>query len=160
MGSMPRLASSLLALALATACSAKGEPPPSGDIGARLTLATLTGAPFDPNTLDGKPSIVVFWRPSCPHCVAELPDVVRAARDKAANSVTVMVAGTRPAAEKVLADAQWVGTALVDDGALATSLKIKAVPYTLVLRPDGTAAYAFLGRQSYETLAGAIASAR
>jgi thiol-disulfide isomerase/thioredoxin len=147
---MPRLASSLLALALATACSAKEQTPPPGDIGARLAL----------NTLDGKPALVVFWRPSCPHCVAELPDVVRVARDKDANSVTVMVAGSREAAKKVLTNAQFAGTALVDDGALATSLNIKAVPYTLVLRPDGSAAHAFLGRQSYDTLANAIASAQ
>jgi len=43
---------------------------------------------------------------------------------------------------------------------LRQSLDIKAVPYTLVLRADGTAAHAFVGRQSYDTLAGAIASVR
>jgi hypothetical protein len=55
---------------------------------------------------------------------------------------------------------KWDGVALVDDGTLRKDLKISKVPWTLVLRPDGTAARAYVGRQSYETLAGAVAAAR
>jgi hypothetical protein len=40
------------------------------------------------------------------------------------------------------------------------NLGIDKVPWTLVLRPDGTAAKAYVGAQSYDTLVGAIASAR
>ena len=159
---MPRLAPLVIALGVATATAAckKETPVPPGDIGAKLTLPTLAGEAFDPASLDGKPAVVMFWRPSCPHCRDELPDVVRAARDKGAAAVSVMVVGNKPAAEKVLAEAGWTGTALVDDGSLRAALDIKAVPYTLVLRPDGTAARAFVGRQSYDTLAGAIAAAK
>jgi hypothetical protein len=50
----------------------------------------------------------------------------------------------------------WTGPALVDDGQLVRGLQIKAVPWTLVLRGDGTAKKAWLGRQSYDTLRGAL----
>ncbi len=161
---MPRLLPVVLALVLgfsATACKRADEAtPPAGDVGARLALPTFAGEAFDPATLDGKPAVVMFWRPSCPHCVAELPDLLRACNDKGATAVAVMVTGTRAAADPVLASAGWNGVSLTDDGTLTKSLGIKAVPYTLVLRPDGTAARAFVGRQSYGVLAGAIAAAR
>ena len=41
-------------------------------------------------------------------------------------------------------------------GQLVRGLQIKAVPWTLVLRGDGTAKKAWLGRQSYDTLRGAL----
>ncbi|HVK72933.1 MAG TPA: TlpA disulfide reductase family protein [Kofleriaceae bacterium] len=157
---MPRLALFVIAVALATGACKKDAPVPPGDIAARLALPTLAGAAFDPSTLDGKPTVVMFWRPTCPHCLEELPDVARACKDKGANAVAVMVVGSKEAAERALTGAGWEGAALVDDGALRKGLDIKAVPYTLVLRPDGTAARAFVGRQSYGTITAAIASAR
>jgi hypothetical protein len=45
---------------------------------------------------------------------------------------------------------------LVDDGTLRERYGITKVPYTLVLRGDGTAARAFLGEQSAATLSSAL----
>lgn len=158
---MPRLAlpalvlSSLLA---AGACKKAGVPPPPGDIGAKLTIPTTAGPAYDPAALDGKPAVVVFWRPGCPHCRSELPDVAQVCKDKGATAVAVQVAEAPTSGLRVLEGMKWEGVALVDDGTLRQDLQIKSVPYTLVLRPDGTAARAYVGRQSYETLAGAVAS--
>src|SRR5262249_54003710 len=129
-----------------------------GDVAARLTLPTMSGEPYDPAALRGKPALVVFWRPGCPHCLAELPEAARAARDRGVAAVAVQVAGKPDAARVVLSRTGWDGTALVDDGKVRDGLAIRAVPYTLVLRADGTAAHAFVGRQSYDTLASAIGS--
>ncbi|MBE7454309.1 MAG: TlpA family protein disulfide reductase [Kofleriaceae bacterium] len=156
---MPRLAVLALALTALLACE-KHAPAPPGDIGARLTVPTADGTPYDPSALDGKPAVVVFWRPGCPHCRDELPDVLRVARDKGATAVAVQVAEPPASGQRVLDGLGWDGVTLVDDGTLRKDLAIKQVPWTLVLRPDGTAARAFVGRQSYATLASAIASAR
>jgi len=147
------------ALLAAPACTRSSVAPPPGDIGAKLTIPTTAGAPYDPAALDGKPAVVVFWRPGCPHCREELPDVAQVCKDKGATAVAVQVAEAPPSGLRVLEGMKWEGVALVDDGTLRKDLAITKVPWTLVLRPDGTAARAYIGRQSYETLAGAIAAA-
>jgi hypothetical protein len=48
---------------------------------------------------------------------------------------------------------------MVDDGALLRRYKIKSVPYTLVLGPDGNARDAFIGEQATSTLKDAISRA-
>lgn len=154
---MPRIVPVLvLAIATTLAGCKPTTPVPPGDVAAKLTVPTAAGAPFDPATLKGQPALVVFWRPTCPHCLAELPEAVRAAKDKGVTAVAVQVTGTPESGQAVLTKIGWTGPALIDDGRLRTALDIKAVPYTLVLRPDGTAKKAWLGRQSYDTLAGAL----
>jgi thiol-disulfide isomerase/thioredoxin len=158
---MPRTTVVALVVSLLlAACSKNGVPPPKGDISAKLTVPTTAGGVYDPAALDGKPAVVVFWRPGCPHCRDELPDVAQVCKDKGATAVAVQVAEAPPSGLRVLEGMKWDGVALVDDGTVRKDLDIKAVPYTLVLRPDGTAARAFVGRQSYETLASAIAAAK
>jgi len=159
---MPRIVPVLISIALAlTIAACKHEaPPPGGDVAARLTVPTVAGPPFDPATLDGKPALVVFWRPGCPHCLAELPDALRAAKARGVTAVAVQVAGKPEAGRVVLDRVQWDGPALVDDGSLRDGLAIRAVPWTLVLRGDGTAAHAYVGRQSYDALSSALASVR
>jgi len=159
---MPRLPALALCVAtlLAVAACRKDAPVPAGDIAAKLTIPTAAGAAFDPAALDGKSAVVVFWRPGCPHCRHELPDVARACKDKGATAVAVQVAEDASSGTRILDGLKWEGVALVDDGTLRTGLAISKVPWTLVLRPDGTAAKAFVGAQSYDTLASAIAAAR
>ncbi len=124
-----------------------------------LTVPLADGQTFDPATLGGKPAVVVFWRPGCPHCRDELPDVAKVCKDKGATAVAVQVAEPPPSGKRVLDSLKWEGVSLVDDGTLRKGLTVSKVPWTLVLRPDGTAARAYVGRQSYDTLAGAIAAA-
>lgn len=156
---MPRIAPALVlavTAAFGSAACKREAPVPPGDVAARLTVPTATGAAFDPETLRGKPALVVFWRPGCPHCLAELPEAARAAQERGVTAVAVQVAGSAEAGQAVLAKVGWTGPALVDDGQLVRGLQIKAVPWTLVLRGDGTAKKAWLGRQSYDTLRGAL----
>jgi thiol-disulfide isomerase/thioredoxin len=152
---MPRLC--LIAIVIVTAALAgcKSElAPPAGDIAASLTLSTLDGAPFDPATLRGKPTVLLFWRVGCSYCMREMPIVAQVARDKGAAAVAVMVAGNKDKAKDIAKG--FDGTVLVDEGALRERFGIKKVPYTLVLRGDGTAARAFLGEQSASTIASAL----
>lgn len=147
----------LLAILLVAGCKEQVTPP-SGDVAGSLSLPTHAGESFDPARLRGKPAVVMFWRTGCSYCMNELPIVAEVAREKDASAVAVFVAGNRDAAARIAET--WDGTVLFDDGTLRKKFDIRKVPYTLVLRPDGTAARAFLGEQSKETLASAISAAR
>jgi thiol-disulfide isomerase/thioredoxin len=150
---MPRPCLAAIALVALLGCKPDLEPP-AGDVAAALALDTLDGTPFDPASLRGKPAIVMFWRPGCQYCLREMPVVAKVARAKGASAIAVMVSGNAERA-KTLARS-FDGTILVDDGTLRERYAIKKVPYTLVLRRDGTASHAFLGEQTESTLADAL----
>ena len=71
-----------------------------------------------------------------------------------------MVVGRPAQGKQFLTGLAFEGPVLVDDGSLRARFAIKSVPYTLIVRPDGTAARAFLGTQSHDTLAAAASATR
>jgi thiol-disulfide isomerase/thioredoxin len=154
--SRPRLVATAAALVFAVAACKEQLAPPRGDIAASLALPTADGTVFDPESLRGRPAILVFWRPGCQYCMREMPVVAKVARDKGAAAVAVMIVGSQDRARQLAAE--FDGTVLIDDGSLRDRYDITKVPYTLVLRRDGTAARAFLGEQGESTLAGAVSA--
>ena len=155
-----RLLVVLAAISLAAGCR-KSVPVPDGDITTSLTLPTVTEAAFEPAALKGKPTLVVFASPTCGHCFKELPVAQAAAGAESANIVAVFIVGAKQQAAAMVERAKFTATALVDSmGQLRTRYDIKAVPYMLVLGPDGQAREAFRGEQDAETLRSALASAR
>ena len=153
-----------LALAIATvitlsACK-RSEPVPDGDIAATLTLPSVGAYTWDPATLKGKPSLVMFVTPTCSHCLATIPRGMAAAKAEGANLVAVFIAGGKQNAEGVVSHTKFDGTALVDDGTLRKKYNIRAVPYSLVLGPDGKAREAFRGEQEESTFRDALADAK
>jgi thiol-disulfide isomerase/thioredoxin len=54
----------------------------------QFTGATLSGAPFNGASLQGKPAVLWFWTPWCPFCNAEAPGVSQVA---AANPAVTFV---------------------------------------------------------------------
>ncbi len=152
----------LVALAI-SGCKRNDAPVPAGDITASLALPALGPNTFDPQSLKGKPSVVMFVTPTCPHCLATIPRAAAAAEAKGANVVAVFVAGQKQNAEGVVTNKKFSGVALVPDKegqkALIDKFQIKGVPYALVLGPDGKAREAFRGEQDESTFASALASA-
>jgi peroxiredoxin len=53
------------------------DPPAATAADDRLqfTTTTVDGTPFNGASLQGKPVVLWFWRPSCPFCNAEAPSV-------------------------------------------------------------------------------------
>jgi len=148
------------AIFLGAACK-KSVPVPSGDITASLPQSTISEATFDPATLKGKPTLVVFASPTCGHCFAELPVAQAAAGAENANIVAVFIVGAKQQAKTMVERAKFTATTLVDTaGQLRVKYDIKGVPYLLVLGPDGQAREAFRGEQDEQTLRSALASAR
>jgi thiol-disulfide isomerase/thioredoxin len=128
---------------------------PDGDITTTLTVPPIAGT-FDPTSLKGKPSLVLFVTPTCSHCLATIPRAATAAKAKDANVVAVFVAGHADNATGVVDHTKFWGPALVDDGTLRKRYHVESVPYTLVLARDGHAVDAFEGEQEESTLADAL----
>jgi thiol-disulfide isomerase/thioredoxin len=149
-----------LVLGLAVAGCTKHERGPDGDILATLRAPTIAGTAFDPLSLRGKPSLVLFVSPTCPHCVEELPAAQQAAREHDANVVAVFIVGKAENARGVLTHTRFEAPALIDDGTLRRRYGVRSVPYTLVLGADGHAREQFHGAQGTSRLADAIADAR
>ena len=143
----------------AVECRKEAAVPP-GDIAASLAAAKPAAGSFEPASLRGKPTLVMFGSPTCPHCLTELPIAQRVARAADANIVAVFVVGTAQRAQAVAATAQFTAPVLVDDGTLRKRYAIEAVPYTLVLGADGHAQRAFRGEQTEATLRAALADVR
>jgi thiol-disulfide isomerase/thioredoxin len=148
------------AISLALGCK-QSMPVPEGDIAAALTVPSADDArPFDPASLRGKPTLVLFASPTCPYCAEELPLAVAAASATDANIVTVFIAGAKKNAASVTKSLNYDGPTLVDDGTLSKRFAIKSVPYTLILDANGVATAAFRGLQPESTLRDALADAR
>jgi thiol-disulfide isomerase/thioredoxin len=151
----------LLAIAVAIPGCKQGVPVPEGDIAASLTVPSADDArPFDPKSLQGKPTLVLFATPTCPYCADELPIAAKVANDEGANIVAIYISGKKENAMSVTKSLGYTGPVLVDDGSLRSAYGIKGVPYTLVLGPDGHAKEAFRGLQDEGTLRNAVAGAR
>ncbi|BAX91850.1 protein disulfide oxidoreductase [Mycobacterium shigaense] len=75
---MRLIAAALFAAALILGLAA---PPPAQAADERLnfTGTTLSGAPFNGASLQGKPAVLWFWAPFCPFCNAEAPGVAQVA---------------------------------------------------------------------------------
>lgn len=146
---------------LAISACKKGLPVPEGDILASLALPTTTDTTFEPQTLRGKPTLVMFASPTCGYCAAELPIAQQAAAAEKANLVAVYIVGQKQHAASVTKSAGFTAPVLVDEaGTLKDKYGIKGVPYLLVLGPDGKAREAFRGQQDESTLREALADAR
>jgi thiol-disulfide isomerase/thioredoxin len=84
-----------LALVLAVAGLTFGiaQPAPAAAADLNFTGTTLSGAPFNGASLQGKPAVLWFWTPWCPFCNQEAPSVSAVA---AANpNVTFVGVSTR-----------------------------------------------------------------
>lgn len=156
---------SLVVIALAiTACKRDQAPVPAGDITASLSLPSLGEHAFDPASLKGKPSLVMFVTPSCPHCRVTIPRGAAAAAAKGANVVAVFVSGEKKNVEGVVSYEKYTGVSLVPEHEVQRQLiekfQIKGVPYAVVLDKNGKATTAFRGEQEQSTFEDALADAK
>jgi len=164
LGSVQPRRTLVVAIALAVALGAAGcrrHPKlPDGDVAATLAGAPVGAHAYSPASLAGKPALVMFVTPTCPHCLAIIPRGAAAAKAADATAVAVFVAGKPANAAGVVQHARFEGPALVDDGTLRRRYAVRRVPYTLVLGADGHARDAYEGEQSEETLRDALRDAR
>jgi len=134
-----------LALVMAVAGLTFGiaQPAPAAAADLNFTGTTLSGAPFNGASLQGKPAVLWFWTPWCPFCNQEAPNVSAVA---AANpNVTFVVVSTRADVSAMANFASKYNlnfTNLNDaDGSIWAMFNVPWQPAYVFLRPDGSSTF-------------------
>ena len=134
-----------LALVLAVAGLTFGiaQPAPAAAADLNFTGTTLSGAPFNGASLQGKPAVLWFWTPWCPFCNQEEPNVSAVA---AANpNVTFVGVSTRADVSAMANFASKYNlnfTNLNDaDGSIWAMFNVPWQPAYVFLRPDGSSTF-------------------
>ena len=148
----------LLAAALAF-CNLPAEtaPAPDGADGAPdFSVVCTDGGTFSLSAHRGETVVINVWATWCGPCLTELPAFDRLQREK--ENVAVLALHAQPVTDDPAAFAAERGyafaVAVAPDAALPASLGAgQALPYTLIVAPDGTVAWRGTGALTYEKLA-------
>jgi thiol-disulfide isomerase/thioredoxin len=145
------------------------ESAPTADAPARLlalTLPDLQGKPQPLAQWRGKVLVANFWATWCPPCKEEMPEFSRISSKYAPNGVQ-FVGISIDSAEKVAAFQKEIGvsypllisTLEVLDLSSDLGNRAKALPFTVILRPDGSPQQVKLGKFATPDLEKAIEAA-
>lgn len=104
---------------------------------------TLSGAPFEGASLQGKPAVLWFWTPWCPFCNQEAPSVSQVARaNPAVTFVGVAARADRAQMQNFLSKYNLNFTNLDDaDGSIWRRFNVPWQPAYVFLRPDGASTF-------------------
>jgi thiol-disulfide isomerase/thioredoxin len=108
-----------------------------------FTGTTLSGAPFNGASLQGKPAVLWFWTPWCPFCNAEAPSVssVAAANPKV-TFVGVAARSDVGAMQNFVSKYNLNFTNLDDaDGSIWARYNVPWQPAYVFYRPDGSSTF-------------------
>lgn len=120
-----------------------GPPAALADDRIDFTGTTLSGAPFDGKSLQGKPAVLWFWTPWCPFCNAEGPSVSAvAAANPAVTFVGVAARSDVAAMQSFVSKYNLNFTNLNDaDGSIWARYNVPWQPAYVFYRPDGTSTF-------------------
>ncbi|MCV7109157.1 protein disulfide oxidoreductase [Mycolicibacterium chitae] len=120
-------------------------PAPAASADPRLdfTGTTISGAPFDGASLQGKPVVLWFWTPWCPFCNQEAPTVSRVAAANPDVTFVGVAARSEPAAMQEFASKYNLNFTNLDDadGAIWARFDVPWQPAYLFVKPDGTSTF-------------------
>ena len=108
-----------------------------------FTGTTLSGAPFNGASLQGKPAVLWFWTPWCPFCNQEAPNVSQvAAANPKVTFVGIAARSDVGQMESFVSRYNLNFTNLNDaDGSLWARFNVPWQPAYVFLRPDGTSTF-------------------
>ena len=128
----------------------------------QFSATTLSGAPFNGVTLQGKPSVLWFWTPWCPYCNAEAPGVSQvAAANRAVTFVGVAAHSDVGAMQDFVSKYNLNFTNLNDtDGSIWARYNVPWQPAYVFYRADGTSTFVNnpTSAMSQQELAGRVAA--
>jgi thiol-disulfide isomerase/thioredoxin len=109
----------------------------------QFTGTTLSGAPFNAASLQGKPSVLWFWTPWCPFCNEEAPGVSHVAAANPAVSFVGIAAHSDVAAMQNFVSKYGLNfTNLNDaDGSIWARYNVPWQPAYVFYRPDGSSTF-------------------
>ena len=135
----------MLTLMLAVAALTFGIAKPATATAADLNFSgtTLSGAPFNGSSLEGKPAVLWFWTPWCPFCNAEAPSVSAVA---AANpGVTFVGVSTRADVAAMQGFVSKYNLNVTNlhaaDGSIWARFNVPWQPAYVFLSPNGTSTF-------------------
>ena len=133
----------LLAVVATLALSLAGAPTVCADDRLQFTASTVSGAPFDGASLNGKPVVMFFWASWCPFSNAGAPAVSQIA-SASPNVTFVGIAGRSDVAamRAFVSKYNFNFTNLNDaDGSLWARFNVPWQPAYLFIRSDGSSAF-------------------
>lgn len=109
----------------------------------QFTATTLSGAPFDGASLQGKPAVLWFWTPWCPFCNAEAPSLSQvAAANPAVTFVGIATRADVGAMQSFVSKYNLNFTNLNDaDGVIWARYNVPWQPAFVFYRADGTSTF-------------------
>ncbi len=137
------------------------EPASGGDVLADVTVACLGGGELAFGRAQGLPTVVNLWASWCGPCREELP-LVQQLADAAGDRLRVVGLVSQDRAANGTAFAADAGitmpTGVDEEGELAIEQGLRGLPYTYLLRADGSIAHLQLRPvRSIEELRGLVA---
>ena len=130
----------------------------------QFTGTTLSGAPFNGASLQGKPAVLWFWTPWCPFCNAEAPGVSQvAAANPAVTFVGVAAHSDVGAMQGFVSKYNLRFTTLNDaDGSIWARYNVPWQPAWVFYRADGSSTFVNnpTSAMSHDELAGRVAALR
>ena len=130
----------LILIAVLVACDTITVGPYEGQQAPSLRGTALSGEAVDLSTMQGKPTVVVFWASWCGPCRKEAPDVVKVAKSYGARVNIVGINTGEDLATAQRAAKAWGMTWPVvsdGDGTLSKRYKVQGVPLVLILDAQG-----------------------
>lgn len=119
------------------------KPAPAYADDLNFTGTTLSGAPFNGASLQGKPAVLWFWTPWCPFCNAEAPNV--SAVSAANPGVTFVGVSTRAdvgSMQNFVSKYNLNFTNLNDaDGSIWAKFRVPWQPAYVFLKADGSSTF-------------------
>src|SRR6201998_821904 len=117
--------------------------PLAADDRLQFTGTTLSGAPFNGASLQGKPAVLWFWTPWCPFCNAEAPGVSQvAAANPGVTFVGVAARSDVGAMQGFVSKYNLNFTNLNDaDGSIWARYNVPWQPAYVFYRADGTSTF-------------------
>ena len=131
----------LCLLVLMAAACASGEPAPDFEMTLFGTDTREAGETLRMSELEGRPVVLNFWFPSCPPCVAEMPEFERVYQNHKEDGVEfvgVQLLGIDTAEDgQNFADALGVSYALgADEDGIVAKYRVPGFPMTVFVDRD------------------------
>ncbi len=148
-----------LALSLAlllSSCSPEKQALKLGDDAPSFETTTLAGAAFSLASQRGKPVVLRFFLTDCPYCRADTPVFNDYYEDHRDLGLVMLYINSKAPAEEAAAFARELSIPFPvlndENGRIAASFQVKAMPQTIVLDPEHRIRAAMLGGVSREEL--------